>query len=189
MEIKELPVPKGLVYETFNNKTYYRKHYRAVLQGSKTLEEIKGRSIFQSLIVQALVFYLKNTLPKDLYWVPTNEAGLHLERHENMANDIAIVEKKSLENPRSLRYYQHPPKFALEVDIKIEPISTETEPPTDISMSYIVDKSQRLLDFGTEGVVWIMPAASRFMWPAVPKTWRFSLGMTGFPCLTATVFV
>jgi hypothetical protein len=161
MDTTTLPIPSHFVYETFGEIKYYRRGYRQVLMGLKKEEEIMGSSVYQSLIVQALVFYLKNTLPKALYWVPTNEAGLHLEQHENMANDIAIVEKKSLKNPRSLRYYQHPPKFALEVDIKIEPISTETEPPTDISMSYIVDKSQRLLDFGTEGVVWIMTRSQR----------------------------
>jgi len=156
MEIKSQPIPAHLVYEEFGGSKYYRKGYRQVLLGLKTEEEIMGSSIYQSLIVQALVFYLKTILPKKNYWVPTNEAGLHLQFKENMANDIVIVEKSKLPNPQSEQYSNIPPKFVLEVDLKIDPIDPSSEPPTDLSMSYIVEKSGRLLDFGVEGIAWIL---------------------------------
>lgn len=156
MAISTQPIPQRMIHESFSGSNYYRKGYRQVLLGLKTEEEIMGSSIYQSLIVQALVFYLKTILPKKQYWVPTNEAGLHLSLHENMANDIVIVEKGKLSNPQSERYSNIPPKLVIEVDLKIDPIDYDAEPPTDISMTYVVEKSKKLLDFGVESVIWIM---------------------------------
>lgn len=156
MEINIESIPANMVYEEFGGNKYYRKGYRQVLLGLKSEEEIMGSSIYQSLIVQALVFYLKTILPKKDYWVPTNEAGLHLHLNDNMANDIVIVEKNKLLNPQSEQYSNIPPKFVIEVDLKIDPIDASTEPQTDLSMSYIVEKSGKLLDFGVEGIAWIL---------------------------------
>lgn len=156
MEINIESIPANMVYEEFGGNKYYRKGYRQVLLGLKSEEEIMGSSIYQSLIVQALVFYLKTVLPKKDYWVPTNEAGLHLHLNDNMANDIVIVEKNKLLNPQSEQYSTIPPKFVIEVDLKIDPIDASTEPQTDLSMSYIVEKSGKLLDFGVEGIAWIL---------------------------------
>ncbi len=156
MEINIQPIPANMVYEEFGGNKYYRKGFRQVLLGLKSEEEIMGSSIYQSLIVQALVFYLKTILPKKDYWVPTNEAGLHLRLNDNMANDIVIVEKNKLLNPQSEQYSSIPPKFVIEVDLKIDPIDASTEPQTDLSMSYIVEKSGKLLDFGVEGIAWIL---------------------------------
>lgn len=64
METTAQSIPKSLVYEEFGGRVYYRKGYRQVLLGLKTEEEIIGSSIFQSLIVQAIVFYIKSILPK-----------------------------------------------------------------------------------------------------------------------------
>jgi hypothetical protein len=156
MEINIQPISANMVYEEFGGNKYYRKGFRQVLLGLKSEEEIMGSSIYESLIVQALVFYLKTILPKKDYWVPTNEAGLHLHLNDNMANDIVIVEKDKLLNPQSEQYSNIPPKFVIEVDLKIDPIDASTEPQTDLSMSYIVEKSGKLLDFGVEGIAWIL---------------------------------
>ncbi|WP_353480836.1 hypothetical protein [Haliscomenobacter sp.] len=163
MGIDTQQIPEQLVYEEFGGSKYFRRGYRQVLLGLKTEEEIMGSSIYQSLIVQAIVFYLKTILPKKKYWVPTNEAGLHLQPKENMANDIVIVEKDKLLNPQSEQYSDVPPKFIIEVDIKIDPVDFNTEPPTDVSMSYIVEKSSKLLDFGVEGVAWILTRSKQII--------------------------
>ncbi|WP_148270368.1 hypothetical protein [Haliscomenobacter hydrossis] len=156
MEMITQSIPVSLVHEEFGGSKYFRRGYRQVMLGLKTEEEIMGSSIYQSLIIQAVVFYLKTILPKKQYWVPTNEAGLHLHPKENMANDIVVIEKDKLPNPQSELYNNVPPKFIIEVDIKIDPIDYNTEPATDVSMSYIVEKSSKLIDFGVDGVAWIL---------------------------------
>jgi hypothetical protein len=63
-ELSTQQILPNLVYEEFGGKIYYRKGYQQVLLGLKTESEIMGSSVFQSLIIQALVFYLKTILPK-----------------------------------------------------------------------------------------------------------------------------
>ena len=140
METRIQDIPKSLIYEEFGGNVYYRRGYRQVLLGLKTEDEITGSSIIQSLIVQAVVFYLKTILPKKLYWVPTNEAGLHLSHKANLANDIVIVEKIKLKDPFSDKFSDVPPKFIVEVDIKIDATNYNTEPPTGGEMDYILEK-------------------------------------------------
>ena len=155
METITEQIPESLLYEEFGGRKYYRRGYREVLLGLKNESEIMGSSILQTLIVQAIGFYLKTILPRNQYWVPTNEAGLHLGRNENLANDLAIVEKDKVRNPFSLKYSDVPPKFVIEVDIKIDPKDYDTEPAAGSDMDYVIQKSQRMLDFGVEGVIWI----------------------------------
>lgn len=121
MEAITEQIPDTLLYEEFGGRKYYRRGYRQVLLGLKNESEIRGSSVFQSLIVTAIIFYLKTILPKKQYWVQSSEAGLHLDRAKNLANDIAIVEKSQLKNPCSLKYNDVPPKFVIEVGIKIDP--------------------------------------------------------------------
>lgn len=156
-------IPKNLIYEEFGGRVYYRRGYRQVVSGLKTEEEIMGSSVFQSLIIQALVFYLKTILPKKLYWVPTNEAGLHLNHRQNLANDIVIVEKSTLKDPFSDKYSDVPPKFIVEVDIKIDPKEYTEEAATGTEMDYILEKSGQLLDFGVEGILWVLTKGRRII--------------------------
>ncbi len=149
-------IPDTLLYEEFGGRKYYRRGYRLVLSGLKNESEIMGSSVFQSLIVTAIIFYLKTILPRKQYWVQSSEAGLHLEHAKNLANDIAIVEKSQLEDPRSLKYNDVPPKFVIEVDIKIDPKDYSDEPAVGSDMDYVLQKSEQLLDFGVEGVAWIL---------------------------------
>lgn len=156
MEVITGQIPETLLYEEFGGRKYYRRGYRQVLLGLKNESEIMGSSVFQSLIVTALIFYLKTILPKNQYWVQSSEAGLHLDRSKNLANDIAIVEKSQLKDPRSLKYNDVPPKFVVEVDIKIDPKDYSDEPAVGSDVDYIFQKSEQLLDFGVEGVAWIL---------------------------------
>ncbi|MPR34013.1 Uma2 family endonuclease [Salmonirosea aquatica] len=149
-------IPETLLYEEFGGRKYYRRGYRQILLGLKNESEIMGSSVFQSLIVSALIFYLKTILPKNHYWVQSSEAGLHLDRAENLANDIAIVEKSKLKDPRSLKYNDVPPRFVIEVDIKIDPRDYSAEPAVGSDMDYILQKSEQLLKFGVEGIAWIL---------------------------------
>ncbi len=119
-EIPKQPAPLNLIYEEFGGGTYYPKGYRQVLSGEKTEGDLIGSSVFQSLIVQALVFHLKTILPKKDYWVLTNKVGLHLGTKTNLINDIVIIEKSRLANPVSEKYCDILPKFVIEVDVKID---------------------------------------------------------------------
>lgn len=154
-------IPKSLIYEEFGGRVYYRKGYRQVVLGLKTEDEIMGSSFLQGLIVQAVVHYLKLILPKKSFWVPTNEVGLHLKLKENYAGDILICEKSKYANPWIETYSPIPPKYIIEVDIKIDPKEEVEGEMVGTEMDYILEKSGQLLDFGVEGIAWILTKSRR----------------------------
>ena len=156
-------IPESLLYEEFGGQKYYRRGTRQVMLGLKTESEIMGSSVYQMLIVQSIAFYLKGILPKGKYWIPSSEGGLHLGKNENMACDIAIIEKATLHDPTSLKYLDSPPKFVIEVDIKIEWKNYDTQPPTSLEMDYVMLKTDQLLDFGVEGVAWVLSKSRKIL--------------------------
>ncbi len=142
-------IPKSLIYEQWGGKIYYRKGYKDVVKGLKTPEEIMGSSGLQSILVAYLVGLLFSKLTRKKYFLLTNEAGLHLAKRENMAGDIAIYEKTVLTPEKvSNKYADVPPKVVIEVDIEVD-LQKETE------FDYVFRKSARLIEFGTEKIVWI----------------------------------
>ncbi len=73
-----------------------------------------------------------------------------------MANDIALYAKSDLPASRfSTRYADVAPKMVIEVDVAIEYDGTP--------MDYVHAKTQRLLDFGTERVIWIFTPSRKVM--------------------------
>jgi hypothetical protein len=163
MEAITEKIPQTLLYEEFGGRKYYRRGYRQVLLGLKNESEIIGSSFLQGLIVQAIVGYLKSTLPKKEYWTPTNEVGLHARKKENFSGDILICEKSKSGNPWVKNYTSIPPKFIIEVDIKIDPTDYSTEPVIGSEMAYMVQKSEKLIDFGVEGIAWILTESRKIL--------------------------
>lgn len=142
-------IPKSLIYEQWGGKIYYRKGYKDVLKGIKTPEEIMGSSGLQSILVAYLVGLFFSKLNRKKYFLLTNEAGLHLAKRENMAGDVAIYDKAVLTPEKvSTKYADVPPKVVIEVDIEVD-LKKETE------FDYVFRKSARLIEFGTEKIVWI----------------------------------
>ncbi len=163
METATEQIPEILLYEEFGGRKYYRRGYQQVLLGLKTENEIMGSSFLQGLIVQAIVHYLRTILPKKDYWTPTNEVGLHARHKENFSGDILINEKAKSGDPWVKHYAAIPPKFIIEVDIKIDPADYTSEPATGSDMAYMVDKSQKLIDFGVEGVAWVLTESRKIL--------------------------
>ncbi|MBC7891015.1 MAG: hypothetical protein H7Y12_02265 [Sphingobacteriaceae bacterium] len=75
---------------------------------------------------------------------------LHLSRGNNLGNDLVILEKATL-GPLKGKYFDKPPKVIIEVDIKADTVEL---PGKDVS--YLLKKSGKILDFGTERVIWIL---------------------------------
>ncbi len=144
-----LKVPDYLVYELIDGKPIFYKGYREVMSGEKTFSEIMGSSTLQSFIVTYLVVFIAKRLDENLYTLLTSEAGLHLDRRNNLAGDILIFDNATLPvTAINQNYADVPPKIVIEVDI--------TADPTDITPeSYIFLKTQKLLSFGVEKVIWI----------------------------------
>ena len=141
-------VPPALIYETLNGRPLYYKGYKEVLTRKKTPEAIMGSSSLQAALVTAIVMFLGRTINRKKFLVASNEAGLHVDHRNNLANDIAIYEKEGL--TLSNKYFQTPPKIAIELDVRID-----LEGFVAQEQSYIYEKTELLLDFGVERVIWI----------------------------------
>lgn len=141
-------VPAYLIYETLNGKPLYYKGYKEVLNKKKKPEEIMGSSSLQAIIVSLINTYLSIHLP-DEYITATNESGLHMDVGDNLANDIAIFLQDDV-SALDDKYFSTSPKIVVEVDIKADVNDYEGEE------QYIIEKTQKMLEFGVEKVIWVL---------------------------------
>jgi hypothetical protein len=146
---KATPVPRSLIYEEWKGKPVYYKGYQEVLAGTKNIEEIMSCSDLQGVIVYLLNGFLYTHLNRKLYTVGTNESGLHMAKNDNLGNDLAIFEKAKVGKLKG-KFFSVPPKVVIEVDIKADLESFLNEG------NYLFQKSQKMIDFGTERVIWIL---------------------------------
>ena len=159
-------IPESLIYEMIDGKTLYRKGYKQVLAGKKTLEEIMGNSSLQSLIAFHIAKVLFQFVDEDIYFVLINESGVHLDHKNNLANDLAIYDKEVLKPSMiSTKYTDVPPKIAIEIDLK-----AEYEDLTELG--YIYKKTQKLLNFGVEKVIWIITSVGKVTVSTQEKNWE-----------------
>lgn len=160
---KKEKIPDYLIHEVIDGKPYYRKGYRQVLNKTKTLEEIMGSSSLQFIVVDYLLGIIYSFIDRSKYYVATNEAGLYLRKKQNVANDIAIYSKALLTPAKiSNKYADVPPRLVIEIDTK-----TETE---DEAVGIHV-KTQKLLDFGVERVIWIFTDSRKVLVAAPGQDW------------------
>ena len=146
-------VPDALIYEIMDGKPIYRKGYRDVLSGKKTIDEIMGASALQSVIVAHIMKIVFTFLDEDKYFVLTGEPGVHIDHRNNLANDVAIYDQAVLTPAKiSKKYADVPPQIAIEIDVEAD-TSDMTE------SGYIYKKTQKLFNFGVQKLIWILTDA------------------------------
>lgn len=152
--VQTLTIPAQLVRETLNGRPLYYKGYRDVLEGRAKPKDIMGSSDLQSIVVATIFGYLWGRVDRKQYRLVTSEAGLHIDLRNNFSADIAIFDKATLPALKG-EYFDVPPKVMIEVDIRIE-----WDGLTD-SVNYILEKSQKLFDFGVERVLWVLTTSRK----------------------------
>jgi Uma2 family endonuclease len=148
-------IPPALIYEMWQGKPVYYRGYQEVLAGKKTIEEVMSCSDLQGVLVSLLNIYLGSHINRKKYLLATNEIGLHLALNDNLGNDVVIFEKEKLGKLKG-KYFDVPPKIVIEVDIKADVSDFPNK-----ADEYIMRKSQKLLDFGVEKVLWIVTGTQK----------------------------
>jgi Uma2 family endonuclease len=151
-------VPDYLIYEIMDGKPIYYKGFRDVLSGKKQAEEIMGSSKLQSYIVTYITIVLGKFLNEELFTILAHEAGIHLDKSDNLAGDILIFDNDKLPGEDiDIHYADVPAKIAIEVDV--------TADTSDIGGvdTYVYKKVRKLLDFGVERVIWINTATKTIL--------------------------
>jgi hypothetical protein len=165
-KISPKKIPKSLIYEMMDGKFIYRKGYKKVLSGEKTLEEIMGSSSLQSFVAAYIAKMIFKFIDEDKYFTLINEAGINLDHKNNLANDLAIYDKNVLKPSMiSVKYADVPPKIAIEIDVK-----ADYEDLTELG--YIYKKTQKLLNFGVEKVIWIITSVGKVTVSTKDKNWE-----------------
>ena len=142
-------MPDILVYEELNGRQLYRKGYKKFLNHTKTIEEIMGCSSLQAAIVSVLLSYLYRQIEDEGYEIMTNEAGLHVSLGNNLSSDIIVYKREDFLKYRlDNHYFDTAPKIVIEVDVKIEVEDME-------ATEYWTKKTETLLNFGVEKVIWL----------------------------------
>ncbi|MGX5852558.1 Uma2 family endonuclease [Dyadobacter jiangsuensis] len=150
-------IPASLIFEELDGRPLYRKGYKKVLKNNLSPEEVMGSSFLQGLIVRIISTYFAQMLQRKGYWVLTNEPGLHVSHGNNLTNDVAVFDKALIKNVFSKNYPDVPPKIAIEVDVKIE--AGQFPSPED----YFFRKSEKMIGFGTERVIWVLTESRKIM--------------------------
>lgn len=147
-------IPPTLIYEMWQGKPVYYRGYQEVLAGKKTAVEIRGRSDIQSVLVSLVGAYLGNTLNRHAFLFSIG-SNFCLSRGNIFNSDLLLFEKEKLANLKG-RYFDVAPKIVIEVDIKADMSDFPNK-----ADEYIMRKSQKLLDFGVEKVLWIITSAQK----------------------------
>ncbi len=158
----DLKIPDFLIKEEINGKPYAYKGYKSVLSKEKTLEEIMGSSNLQAYLVSCLLEFLFDNISRKAYKIYTNESGIHLSHKNNLACDIAIFDKEKLFADKiTKRYINIPPKVVIEVDVDIE--SVDNQNVFFMETGYVSKKTDALLAFGVEKVIWILSEGEKVL--------------------------
>jgi hypothetical protein len=160
-------IPEALIYEIIDGKPIYYRGYREVVAGTKTIEEIMGASNLQSTIIEYLLMILFKTIDLSKYRVLTNETGLHLSKKNNLSGDIVIYDKSVLPVKSVDKHYiSVPPKIQIEVDIDAHLGAFGTPD------GYIYTKTDKLLQFGVEKVIWLMSDSKKILVATKDENWE-----------------
>ncbi|NJL59694.1 MAG: Uma2 family endonuclease [Desulfobacteraceae bacterium] len=170
--VSEKKIPECLIYEMADDLPIYYRGYEEVIKGRKQTEEIMGSSFIQSLIISRLFRFLIGELP-EMYEILTNEIGLWFSKNSWRAADIAIYPKEKLKGiPLHNKYLDIPPKVVIEVDTKAD-LDKFTA-----SADYYHKKTDALLMFGVEKIIWIFTDSRKVM---IAESGKIGLSATGIP--------
>jgi Uma2 family endonuclease len=158
-------VPSYLVKEILDDMPVFYKGYKAVLRKEKSIEDIMGASGLQIFIVRYLFRLLDRNLDDNLFYVFTGECGLHLSKGTNLSGDVLVFDKQTLTPDLIDNHYLNiPPLIDIEIDVEIDNT-------TFSDFDYIQRKTDNLLKFGTQKVIWILTKTQKIIVAEPNKDW------------------
>lgn len=158
-------IPEYLVKEVLDGIPIHYKGYKAVLRNENKLEDFMGASGLQSFILRYFSYLLIRQLDEEQYFVFTGETGMHINTNNNFSGDVMIYEQSKLPTSKIDKHYLDiPPKIDIEIDVNID--------TTDFTeQTYIYRKTDRLLSWGVEKVIWVLSESQKVIVAEQGKDW------------------
>ena len=101
-------------------------------------------------------------LNRKKYRFASNEAGVHIDHRNNLSHDVAIYDRNVLTPDKiNTQYVTVPAKVAIEIDVKADVSNRDAGPFADFN--YVNRKTKKLLDFGSDKVIWIFSSSQQVM--------------------------
>ena len=148
---------ESLVYEVLDGRPLYYLGYEDVLAGKKLPEDIMGSSSLQWVLVSYFIEIMILGLDRKKYRFASNEAGVHINHRTNLSHDVAIYDRTVLTPDKiNTQYVSVPAKIAIEIDVKAD-VSKVAD------FNYVNRKTKKLLDFGSDKVIWIFTSSQQVM--------------------------
>lgn len=168
-QITTKKVPDYLVKDEIDGVRFYYRDYKLVLNKRKTLDEIMGCSAIQWIIIEYLLEVIYGSDIRKTYRVATNESGNNLSLNNNFSFDLALYERALLTPETINNKYVHgiAPQIVVEIDTDISLDDTGL----DTFEGYYFSKTQKLLAYGTQKIVWIFTKSKKIL-IAEGKDWH-----------------
>jgi hypothetical protein len=155
-------LPESLICEVAHGRPICYGGYRAVLDGSATLEEIMAESPLQAWLKAQPTAILALQLTGKPYEVLTGELGLLLGNGNIRGADISVCQrdKRVLEG----KFSNVPPDVIIEIDTQIDTVD-ENE------IEHVLEKPDDYLELGVKQVVRVFTANKKVMIARPGKPW------------------
>ncbi len=161
---RQKKIPGHFIYEIMDGKPLYRKGYKKALLNKDNFNEM-GSSSLQAEIISYLLKLIFTVFDPRKYRIHTNEPGQHINVGDNLSGDILIYDKLVLSAEKINTKYAN---VAASVQIEVD-ISADLEDLDDLQ--YITKKIDKLLNFGTQKIIWIFSASQRVIIATPGKAW------------------
>ncbi len=160
-------IPTALIYEIIDGKPIYYRGYEEVLKGTKTVGEVRWISGLRGVILEHILRKLFNSCDEKKYRFLTNRLIIHFDNRNNFSADVAIFDAEKLPVKDANKHYALiPPKIQIEVDIDADLGQFETPD------AYIYAKTEKLLAFGVEKMIWVMSESKKVIVATKDKNWE-----------------